>query len=440
MPRRLARMKAVVITAGGLHLGYVGCYGSDWAATPHLDALAARAVVFDQHYSDQPEVAAARLAWRSGAYHFPSAGDGEKDVAADLTSLMREHKITLAYVGGPGVSAGSDFGSDWDIVERRSRERGERSVNETLKLSAKAIRRLARKDCWLLWIDLPTLMPPWDVRQELLDFYFSSHSDQEEEGDQDAESPGEQLDPLLEPAIGTIDAGDDSTIIRLQQTYAAAVRQSDEAIGGILQTLEDAQLGDETMILFTADRGLPLGEHGVVGEVRPWLHEELVHLPLIVRLPANARAGGRSSALTQPVDLLPTLADAFALPIPPVHGRSVLSLAREEVEEIRSYACSGLRVGPAAEWALRTPRWSFLLPIQQEAQGKRVPQLYVKPDDRWEVNNLIQHHHEPVEQLEKILRGFVEAANKGGAFEPPPLPDLDKIRELQPAAEEPMAE
>jgi arylsulfatase A-like enzyme len=433
-------MKAVVITAGGLHLGYVGGYGSDWFATPHLDELAARAAVFDQHYSDQPDVQAARLAWLSGAYHFPTAGGGTKDVAAaDLTSLFRQHKITLAFVGGPGASTSSDFGSDWDIVERRSRERGARSIDETHKLAAKTVRRLARKDRWLLWIDLPMLTPPWDVRPELLEFYFSSERDQEEEEDE-AESVGERLDPLLEPALDTMDTGDESTIVRLQQTYAALVRQCDEGIGGILDLLSEARLGDESMVLFTADRGLPLGEHGVVGEVRPWLHEELIHLPLIVRLPADAQASVRSSALTQPVDLLPTLADAFGVAIPPVHGRSLMPLIREEVQEVRGYACAGLRRGSAAEWALRTPEWAFLLPIEQEENGKRVPQLYLKPDDRWEVNNVIQHHHELVEELEKVLRAFVEATDQGGPLEPPPLPDVDEIRKLQPAAEEPRSE
>ena len=89
------------------------------------------------------------------------------------------------------------------------------------------------------------------------------------------------------------------------------------------------------------------------------------------------------------------------------------------------YACSGSRIGEAVEWALRTPDWSFLLPLQP-APGDplRGPQLYVKPDDRWEVNNVLQHHLELGEQLEKTLRGFVEAATRPGPLQPPPLNDV----------------
>ena len=57
-------MKVLALTASGLHLGYVGCYGSDWVTTPTLDRLAAEGIVFDQHYADCPEPAAARPARR----------------------------------------------------------------------------------------------------------------------------------------------------------------------------------------------------------------------------------------------------------------------------------------------------------------------------------------------------------------------------------------
>ena len=45
-------MKILVLEAFGLHLGYLGCYGNDWLATPAFDQLAAEAFVFDQHFAD----------------------------------------------------------------------------------------------------------------------------------------------------------------------------------------------------------------------------------------------------------------------------------------------------------------------------------------------------------------------------------------------------
>lgn len=45
-------MHVVVVNVHGCHLGYLGCYGNEWVATPNLDRLAAHGVVFDQHYRD----------------------------------------------------------------------------------------------------------------------------------------------------------------------------------------------------------------------------------------------------------------------------------------------------------------------------------------------------------------------------------------------------
>ena len=49
-------MKIFVVNTFGFHLGYIGCYGNDWIATPNLDLLAAEGVVFDQHFVDVPIV------------------------------------------------------------------------------------------------------------------------------------------------------------------------------------------------------------------------------------------------------------------------------------------------------------------------------------------------------------------------------------------------
>jgi hypothetical protein len=129
-------------------------------------------------------------------------------------------------------------------------------------------------------------------------------------------------------------------------------------------------------------------------------------------------------ALTQGVDLAPTLAGLFGVSLPGAHGHDLLRLARGEVGEVRPYACSGLRVGEAVEWALRTPEWALLLPVQPApGDPPRATQLYVKPDDRWEVNNVVQHHLDFAEQLERTLRAFVAAAARPGPLGVPPLPE-----------------
>src|SRR5262249_32826172 len=152
---------------------------------------------------------------------------------------------------------------------------------------------------------------------------------------------------------------------RIQVTYAAAVSYLDTGLGLLVEELKHRELLDQVLLVVTSDRGCPLGEHGWIGESRPWLHEELVHLPLILRLPGAAAAGPRISALTQPVDLAPTLLEAFGLPARELHGHSLFPLVRGQAPAVRDYACSGLRREGCEEWALRTGEWCLLVPGRQ---------------------------------------------------------------------------
>ncbi len=104
--------------------------------------------------------------------------------------------------------------------------------------------------------------------------------------------------------------------------------------------------------------------------------------------------------------------------MPSAQGRTLLPLLYGEVEEVHPYVCSAAQVGDMVEWGLRTLEWAFLLPAEAGAAAR----LYVKPDDRWEVNDIVQHHQELAEGLERTLRGFVEATRRPGPLEAPALP------------------
>jgi arylsulfatase A-like enzyme len=400
-------MKVLVLNVRGLHLGYAGCYGTEWMDTPHLDRVAAEGVVFDQHFADCPGLTgAARTCW-TGRYHFPVAQSHDSQDSEDLPSLARfleAQNIAFVQVDESGLSKPTDDG-EIPVGE------------ETLPAILTALNQLASEERWFLWVDWPALCPPWQVSEEFLHRYFGEEADEEEE----------PLAPWTDPPVGPLDLTDDTTLERLQNTYAAAVTDMDSQLGLLLEELEQRGLADEVLLCVTSDRGLALGEHGVVGDCRPWLHEEVIHLPLIIRLPGGAEAGRRIFALTQPVDLLPTFLEAFALPVPSsVQGHSAWPLLRGKSEQVRAYACTGMRLGNNTEWAIRTSEWGFILPESHVEPGPlRGPQLYVKPDDRWEVNNVLQHHLDLADHLLQTLRGFVAASRRPGPLQAPALGDVE---------------
>jgi arylsulfatase A-like enzyme len=412
-------MKVVVVNIRGLHLGYLGAYGNEWIETHAFDRLAAEGVVFDQHIADQPDAAGARRAWRSGHYDFPSVESlpAESEPAADVIAMLKDAGVVTSLVLDTSRPSPPEFAAGWDVVMEAEPDTEGTALEYVLQGAGQALEGLAETDNWLLWLELAALLPPWDVPAEYLERYLVEHFEEGEEVDET-----EEWEPLLDPPTGPIDPNDDVTFIRLQRSYAAAVSYVDAALDILLKELEERRLLDEVLLIVTSDHGLPLGEHGVVGLCRTWLHDELTHLPLLVRLPKGEQAGRRVSTLTQPVDLMPTLREAFGLPPLPVHGHSLLPLAHATVVKVRDYACSGLRISEAVEWALRSREWAYLLPLNDSA---RTAQLYAKPEDRWELNNVVQHHPELAEHVEAVLRGFMEAARRPGSLNPPELRDVE---------------
>jgi arylsulfatase A-like enzyme len=391
-------MKILVIEPVGFHLGFLGCYGNAWIDTPTLDALAVEGVVFDHHYSDCPTTVGAWRAWRTGSYGFPVlAGESPPaQEASDILSALQARGIPSVLVTDSPDSHPPNDG--WQKVHRISNAKTKKPIAKDLFFES--IHQLDSSEHGLIWVETNVLAPPWSVDESAQD-YFST----------DEENGEEPIEPLSHPVLGLLDPSDEMAFLRLQRTYAAATSRLDRELEELWEDLRQHNLYDSLMIIVTTDRGFPLGEHGLVGDGRPWLYEELVHTPLIVRMPRGAAAGSRIVALTQPVDLMLTLMDAFGLPSRGCHGSSLLPLIRGEQERIRDFTCSGLEVGGDVEYSVRTTDWTFLLP-DHTGSGSLRPlrerQLYVKPDDRWEVNNVLQHHPEIAELLEQALRAFVK--------------------------------
>ena len=99
----------------------------------------------------------------------------------------------------------------------------------------------------------------------------------------------------------------------LRALYDECVASADASVGALLAQLRASGLLERTIVVITADHGEELLDHGWVGHASTSydgkLTDEMLHIPLIVRLPGGAHAG-RYRALSSQVDLMPTL---FAL-------------------------------------------------------------------------------------------------------------------------------
>jgi hypothetical protein len=383
-------MHCLVLAVHGLRPDFFGCYGNDWIDTPNLDRLASESVLFDQHFANVPDPTGACRTWQT-----PDT---------DLLQLLSTAEVDTRLVGNSVQRPPDSFTGAFQ--KSRFVTGGPKPgacLESVLDAARKASSSLARRKHALLWVDVPVLLPPWNIPAEFLELYFPSEYDPPD----DDEEKG-QDDALLTPwtaALPPVVAADDATLLRLRRTYAAAVSHFDSHLGSLLDSVVENEDVTDWLLALTAPFGLPLGDHGITGMHRPWLHDELIHVPLVIRLPGAAEAGRRVCGLTQPIDLLVTLLEAFGVPDPSAPSHSLMPLCRGEVETIRTEAFSALGTADAEEWALRTPEWAFLLPAKVPPSDlPRGPHLYVKPEDRFEVNNVVQHHLELAEGMERRLR------------------------------------
>ncbi|MGF1582244.1 MAG: sulfatase-like hydrolase/transferase [Gemmataceae bacterium] len=330
----------------------------------------------------------------------------------------------------------------------------------------------ADEPIWLIWAELPDLFPPWTVPEDILAKNFfdeeelervieddesEDDEDDESEDDEDDESEDDEseddeseddeseddeadvdetdvyedateeekaLEPLLNPPMPEIDIEDSELAARLDFSYASAVEHLDRSLGALIGALEEQGMLDEITLVLTAQQGVAVGEHGYVGASAPMLYEELIHIPLLVRLPSAEQAGTRILGFTQPIDLFPTLLEFFELSHDSGQGRSLVPLIQGRTQTIREYLVSHSFVENGHLWTIRTPSRCVLI---RETEESTIPtvQLYDKPDDRWEVNDLAQHFLEEVDAYTLFLPVFVDAARSEGEFEPPPLPKLE---------------
>lgn len=105
----------------------------------------------------------------------------------------------------------------------------------------------------------------------------------------------------------------------------------DKNVGRLLDALDELELADNTLVIFTSDNGYYLGEHQL-GDKRS-AYEESIRVPLILRLPGIIEAGSTSDELVLNIDLAPTIIDLALEQAPKseMHGASLRPLFAEKL-------------------------------------------------------------------------------------------------------------
>jgi len=160
--------------------------------------------------------------------------------------------------------------------------------------------------------------------------------------------------------------------------YYACVTGLDYHVGRIFEELKAKGQWENTVVVFSADNGLSLGEHGLFGKQNLYEFGGM-HVPLVVAGPGVVQ--GRSDALVYLMDLFPTFADIAAGQIPEgVEGKSLVSVLQGKQTSVRSVLYTAYK---DCQRAIRDDRWKLIrYPLVDQTQ------LFDLKQDPHELNNL----------------------------------------------------
>ena len=162
--------------------------------------------------------------------------------------------------------------------------------------------------------------------------------------------------------------------------YYAMITHVDYHMGRVLKALDESGHAGNTIVVFSADNGLAVGQHGLLGKQN--LYEHSMRVPLVIG-GAGLPRGKRTDAYAYLYDLFPTLCDLTGTATPDtVEGSSLAPVIRGHKDKVRDSMFSAYRT---CQRAVKDGRYKL---IRYNVNGARTTQLFDLQEDPLEMRNL----------------------------------------------------
>ena len=462
-PRREGRKPNLLFLIADDHAGYVlGCQGNRMAETPHLDELAAQGTRFSRHFCNQPVCTPSRQSLLTG--QMPSSagvtvlqtplGEDKPTLAKQLKSAGYQTavigKMHFNRPGRPGLH-GFDMCMTEDVLNRAWQQRKPaRTVPESTRTKPpwKPFRDPAR--IWLNAESLPYPRYEADMRsvyqtQQACD-YLEQNRDKQfalwvsfQEPHSPYDFPVEDtghFDPkrFQAPRIGPEDAWQIPIIFRglsveerqgIAASYYTSVRYLDRNVGRVVAKLRELNLEEDTLVVYLADHGYCLGQHGRFE--KHCGYDPAMHVPLIIRFPGRARQGVVRD-MTEHIDVTPTILDLLGVEAMPVmHGRSLRPYLEARRIAARDHVVSQYLENEEA--FARTERWKYIYCSGRRKRSDgylidnptpgRYQRLYDLKADAGEFTDAASRNPKVVRQMQDLILKRYRATHPEAGAEPP---------------------
>jgi len=379
--------KILVLAIDGLRAAALGAYGNTAFATPAMDQLAAESFLLDACFADAVELPQLyRALWQS--VH-PLRHAAAATASAPLPQWLAEHGYEATLITDePAVAAFPAAAAFDELIElpadppTRAGDMTDTALARVFAAVLDQVQSVGDRslDRQLIWLHARGMYGPWDAPLELQERLL-----EREDGDP---PPADVLEP---PDLVLDDASDPDAAFRWSCAYAAQIMVLDACVEALHESL------DGWLVVLCGVRGFPLGEHQRVGGVDGRLCVEQLHAPMLWRFPDGAGGLTRSRQLASHLDLLPTLVDWLGPrdSVQRLDGVSLFPLVQPAAAALPRELVG---VGGNDARAIRNDAWT----LRRIAADAPV-QLFVRPDDRWEANDVAALCPEVVDDLQQRL-------------------------------------
>ena len=193
---------------------------------------------------------------------------------------------------------------------------------------------------------------------------------------------------------------DSAKIKYMISEYYGLVKEVDDWVGKILDKLDELQLTDKTMVIFTADHGEMLGAHGL--REKNVFYEESAHVPLLIQFPGGIKPRNVINHYTTGVDLFATIFDYLRQPAKPSDGSSLRDLIEKKKTTRPDYIVTEwlYRGDSEPNYMIIKDGWKMFIP--QTPTSPVIDVLYNLKEDPHEMNNLIGNNDKQKKYLGKV--------------------------------------
>lgn len=192
--------------------------------------------------------------------------------------------------------------------------------------------------------------------------------------------------------------------------YYAMISHMDEHIGRVMQALRESGKADNTLIIYTADHGLSVGQHALLGKQNMYDHS--IRVPWLIKGP-GVPADQRIDALAYQFDIFPTLCELAGIGAPKdIEGMSMSALIKGDTCQGRETVYSLYK---DIQRTVKDDRWKMIQYRHSVDTGKGTDfvQLFDLLNDPWELHNLASNpqYQSKLEKLKGDLADWMARVN-----------------------------